>query len=103
MTEKDKRMVYHVEQTAEFAVAPSGKDKIQFSKRTIQARPNQNCLEWDRQLSDKEVMQVYKHPVDKAMGPEESIYPNLWEGLHDPFGRGGVWHKVDGEWMRQTK
>ena len=35
----------------------------------------------------------------KATRPEESRYPDLWEGLHDPFGKGGIWHKDEyGRW-----
>lgn len=76
-------------------------------------------MKWKRQLTDKEVMDLegteefvklgdcdlsgslhleMKFPVSPARRPEESLHPELWEGLHDPFGRGGYWHKIDGEW-----
>jgi len=47
-----------------------------------------------RALLHREVKILYQ----AATRPEESQYPDLWEGLHDPWGRGGVWHKIDGVW-----
>jgi len=33
--------------------------------------------------------------VEVARTPDESQYPDLWEGLYD---QGGVWHKVGDKW-----
>jgi len=61
-----------------------------------------NFRMWGRALTDQEVKILYEN-TDAAFGlatrPEESKYPDLWEGFID---NGGTWRKIDGAWKLTT-